>query len=454
MSRPGAHMATDKSQKIRQLADLPALRAELADRRIGFCTGCFDILHSGHAVFFEQCREHADVLVVGVGTDETLRTLKGVSRPILPQENRLYLVAALADVDYVVLNSALTAGKIDFRETLEQLRPDVFILNEDDDGLPEKTALCAALGTRLQTVPCDLPQHLERTSTSRIIERVDQALRCPLRLDFAGGWTDIPALMGDRVGYVTSATIRPHVEYRHGTFNYSGYPRGSGLTTSTAAKMLEMLAAPHYVAANKDLKVIAEDLFRYENQELNWAIGRQDMYALTFGGVRCYECHAHRASPLPSGVATETLERLEREIVILHTGQSRNAQRIVEEVHQRHATPAGRAALDQLAERGRNFATALESDDLETCGDIMHENWELQKTLAPASTSDTLDDIYACAYALGARGKLCGAGGGGAFVFRAVDRDAFLSRVKEQFPACFEIDFSLEHRDIKTLNGI
>jgi rfaE bifunctional protein nucleotidyltransferase chain/domain len=447
-------MTADKTMKIRNPADLPGLRAEHADRTIGFCTGCFDILHSGHAIFFEQCREHADILVVGVGSDDTLRSLKGASRPILPEANRLYLIAALADVDYVVLNGELTENNIDFKATLEALRPNVFVVNDDDAEIAAKQALCDAVGTRLQAVPCVVPEYLKPTSTTGIIERVDQALRCPLRLDFAGGWTDIPALMGDDFGYVTSAAIKPHVEYRHGAFNYSGYPRGSGLTTSTAAKMLEMLGSPHYVAANKDLRVIAEDLFQYENKELNWAIGRQDMYALTYGGVRCYECRAGTAVPLPSSVSPATIARLESEIVILHSSQSRNAQCVAEEVHQRHQAPEGRRTLNRMAELGRNFATSLTDDDIEACGEIMHENWELQKILAPASTSDSLDAIYAYAHQLGARGKLCGAGGGGAYAFRAKDVDAFIFDMKKKFPVCFEIDFSFEPRDIKTLNGI
>src|SRR4030042_3407719 len=117
-------------KKFLQAEQLTGIRKKNKSRRIVFCTGCYDILQSGHAVFFNQCRQFGDILVVGVGRDEVISRLKGPGRPVNPENNRLYLVAAMQDVDYAVLNDEqLSEGKIDFQEIIQMLRPDIFILN-------------------------------------------------------------------------------------------------------------------------------------------------------------------------------------------------------------------------------------------------------------------------------------------------------------------------------------
>jgi len=444
----------NSSDKIILPSALARLRERHPGQRIAFCSGCFDIVHSGHPVFFDQCRAYADLLVVGVGDDATVRALKGESRPVNPAANRLFLVAAFGAVDYVLLNGDVGDDTIDFREAFQLLRPDVLIVDDEDTAIDAKTALCHEVGVELISVPRDLPPQLVPTSTSQIIETVNFALRCPLRIDFAGGWTDIPFLMEDEPGYVSNVAIRPLVELRDGNLNFSGYPRGSGLTTSTAARMLEMLSAPHYVAAGKELRAIAEDLFSYENRDLHWAIGRQDMYVLTFGGFNCLRYEQDRAVREPHSVKVEVLQTLKSHLVLMHTSQSRNAQTVVEQVHERYRSRAGRAALAEMVELGQAFRHALENSSFEECGDIMHRNWEQQKSLAPASTSPGIDEIYDYARSIGGMGKLCGAGGGGAFVFYAADADAFLAQMKARFSRCFEIDFDFEMRDIKVLNGL
>ncbi len=134
--------------KVIDSQGLKRLRENSADKKIAYCSGCYDILQSGHAVFFSQCKEFCDLLVVGVGRDDVISILKGPGRPINPENNRLYLVAAMEDVDFAVLNDEKIHGtKIDFKAILERLKPDYFILNDDDGGIEEKTKLCNAVGT-------------------------------------------------------------------------------------------------------------------------------------------------------------------------------------------------------------------------------------------------------------------------------------------------------------------
>ena len=196
--------------KIIQAEQLSRIREKNRSRKIVYCTGCYDILQSGHAVFFNQCKQFGDILVVGVGRDEVISKLKGPDRPVNPENNRLYLVAAMQDVDYAVLNDQDIFGeKIDFKRIIEQLRPDVFIVNDDDSGIEEKRRICSATGTQIGLVKRIVPPELEATSTTRIIDKINFKYRAPLRMDFAGGWTDVPYIMGDKKGYVSNATNSP-----------------------------------------------------------------------------------------------------------------------------------------------------------------------------------------------------------------------------------------------------
>ena len=316
--------------------DLKEIRKLHADKKIVFATGCYDILQSGHAVFFNQCKGFGDILVVGVGKDETLRQLKGPGRPVNPENNRLYLVAAMEDVDYAVLNdNSIGEGKIDFKDVMTALRPDVFILNDDDSSVEPKQKLCDDLSVKIEFVAREVPEELMPTSTTNIINKINYSLKAPLRIDFAGGWTDVPFIMDGKKGYVSNVAIRPLVEYKGGKFNFSGYPRGSGLSTSTAAKLLEMLNSKTYNAEPKSLANIGEDLFNLENQELQWFIGRQDQYAIVYGGFHCFEFGDSYAKPLKLDISKKTLDTFRSNLLLLHTSESRNAQVAVEEVYKK-----------------------------------------------------------------------------------------------------------------------
>ena len=77
------------------------LRAE--GKKIVTLNGSFDLLHAGHLDILEEAKQQGDVLIVGINTDESIKAKKGDARPVMPQENRAALLAALACVDYVVI---------------------------------------------------------------------------------------------------------------------------------------------------------------------------------------------------------------------------------------------------------------------------------------------------------------------------------------------------------------
>jgi len=442
--------------KVISKNQLAVIRQKFHSKKLVFATGCYDILQSGHAVFFNQCKSFGDILIVGVGKDETLRQLKGPGRPVNPENNRVYLVAAMEDVDYAVLNDdEIGVGKIDFKQVLTDLKPDIFILNDDDSSHKPKQKLCDQLGIKIEFVGREVPEELMPTSTTNIINKINYSLKAPLRIDFAGGWADVPYIMGGKTGYVSNVAIRPLVEYKAGKFNFSGYPRGSGLSTSTAAKLLEMLNSKTYNAEPKTLANIGEDLFNLENQELQWFIGRQDQYSIVYGGFNCFEFGDDYAKPLELNIPDKTLEKLRSKLLLLHTSESRNAQVAVEEVYKNYKTEKGQQAISELVTCGYDFAQALKKEEFDLCAKIIERNWEAQKLLAPSSSTSKLDQMYAHAKANGALGgKLCGAGGGGAFLFYSHDIEKLKKAMKNTFVDAFEIDFEFEYRSIKELNQL
>jgi D-glycero-alpha-D-manno-heptose-7-phosphate kinase len=216
-----------------------------------------------------------------------------------------------------------------------------------------------------------------------------------------------------------------------------------------------MISSKTYNAEPKSLEAIAEDLFNLENKELNWAIGRQDQYAIVYGGFNCFECSDDYAKPLDIEIQRETLEAFRNNLLLLHTGVSRNAQSAVEQVYQNYQTEDGRRALERLANCGYRFIRSLSEKDFMSCAAIMEENWEAQKLLASASTNSHLDSMYSHAKQHGAYGgKICGAGGGGAFIFYCENPQRLKQTMKKEFVDCFEIDFEFEYQDIKKLNAL
>lgn len=98
-------------------------------RKIVFTNGCFDILHIGHVSYLEEAGKKGDVLVIGLNADESVQNIKGPKRPIVPQSERAYILAALEVVDFVVIFKENTPQKL-----IEQLKPHVLAKGADWKG--------------------------------------------------------------------------------------------------------------------------------------------------------------------------------------------------------------------------------------------------------------------------------------------------------------------------------
>lgn len=150
-----------------RVATLAQARAAVAEQRVGgrrvvLTNGVFDVLHVGHLRSLQEARSLGDYLVVGVNTDAAVRLLKP-GRPIVPEEERAELVAALEPVDLVVLFAEPTANQL-----LESLRPDVYAKGGDytPANLPE-AATAQSVGARLAILPL-----VPGRSTSELLARL------------------------------------------------------------------------------------------------------------------------------------------------------------------------------------------------------------------------------------------------------------------------------------------
>ena len=156
------------SKKIKNIRAIKTIAARLKGKkkRIVFTNGCFDILHVGHIRYLRKARSLGDVLVVGLNTDRSVRTIKGEKRPIVPQADRAEVLAALEFVDYVVF-----FDEPDPFTLIEKVKPHILV--KGADWTKEKIVgrdLVEKAGGRVVRIPL-----VPGASSTGVIERIIQA---------------------------------------------------------------------------------------------------------------------------------------------------------------------------------------------------------------------------------------------------------------------------------------
>jgi cytidyltransferase-like protein len=189
-----------------------------------FVSGCYDILHAGHVQFFREARALGDHLTVCFASNEVLWHHKQ-RRSSLPDEHKRALIAAMAVVDEVVVGEGMDEG-IDFKEHFLRLRPDILAVTEDDKYAPLKRALCAEVGAKY-VVMAKTPPQFPPISTTQIVKFIRAPEVAPLRVDFGGGWLDVPRLA--RAGaFIVNCAISPTVSLRAWPYERNAGLGGSG----------------------------------------------------------------------------------------------------------------------------------------------------------------------------------------------------------------------------------
>lgn len=157
-----------------------------AGKKIVLTQGVFDMVHIGHARYLETAKKYGDVLIVGVDSDEKVRHRKGPDRPVVPQDERMEMLAHLAAVDYVYLKS-LDAPKF---ALLKMVKPDVLIATEETytaDKVEELKKYCGEIvilkpqattstSAKLRLLQIGAAQKISATMSAKLIHAIEEVL--------------------------------------------------------------------------------------------------------------------------------------------------------------------------------------------------------------------------------------------------------------------------------------
>jgi len=152
---------SSSEEHIKTLIEIEVLSTKLKDKgkKIVFTNGCFDILHAGHVRYLETAKSFGDILMVGVNSDKSVRTLKGETRPINSEQDRALLIASLEAVDYVIIFNEDTPY-----ELINAIKPHTLVKGGDYAG---QKVVGQDLVSELRLV-----NFIEGKSTTRTIEKI------------------------------------------------------------------------------------------------------------------------------------------------------------------------------------------------------------------------------------------------------------------------------------------
>ncbi len=193
-----------------------------------FVSGCYDIIHGGHIQFFRQAKSLGDHLTVCVASDEVIRLYKN-KPPSLPLQHKISILKSLSIVDDVLVSSNIDSV-FDFKDHFLRIKPDYLVVTEDDKNREEKKELCKSIGTQFVVTSKDL--NYNPISTTDILKKIKAPTEAPLRVDFAGGWLDVPKLSSSD-GYIVNCSINLFV-----SLNKWEVPKKAGLGGSAAWAIL------------------------------------------------------------------------------------------------------------------------------------------------------------------------------------------------------------------------
>lgn len=361
-----------------------------AKRPTVMVSGCFDGLHSGHVAFLQSAAAFGD-LHVSLGSDATVMGLKG-RPPRFPASERLYLVQALACVSRAFIASG--TGMLDFAAELEQLRPSLFVVNQDGDT-PAKQELCRRIGVEYRVLERrPAPGQTPRSSTALHREN-----RLPFRIDLAGGWLDQPFVSSLWPGPVLTVSIEPTHEFND----------RSGMATSTRHTAQDLWGGQLPAGAPEAL---AKMLFACENPPGTVDVaGSQDAIGMVFPGFNRSNYNGHYWPQVIDSVTDEaTLQFLEQHLALVPLEPRHSAY------HPLRNCRISREGARALADAAQDCWSAALAHDLRGFGSAVRRSFEAQIEMFPSMLVPEAADAIARVQGIAAGWKLSGAGGGGYLV--------------------------------------
>lgn len=355
-----------------------------------FVSGCYDMLHSGHVAFFKEAAKYGD-LYVGIGSDATIEELKH-RKTVYSEKERLYMVKAIRYVTDAYINPG--SGILDFVETLDRVKPDIFVVNSDG-GSETKRQLCKERGIRYVELQRTPDAGLEARSTTSL--RRDVKSHLPYRVDIAGTWIDQPYVSEFGHGWAITASIEPTVEFME---------RG-GMSTSTrnTAKKIWPYELPNY---NEEM--LARLLFCFENDPENKGhiSGAQDAIGICCSGLTRHYYDGHYwPVKIESCHDEDVLSWLESHVCLVPMFPRRPGCSVVEG---KDITPAKVKALTSAADRCWD---AIMARDLKAFADAFRDSFDAQVAMFPAMMQPGVQDHIDRWADKALAWKMLGAGGGG-----------------------------------------
>jgi len=198
--------------------------------------------------------------------------------------------------------------------------------------------------------------------------------------------------------------------------------RGSGLGSSSAFTVGLLHALHGYACRYASAEQLARESCEIEIDRCGEPIGKQDQFAAAFGGFNFIEFYPDDSvSVEPIICKRETLRQLEENTLVFYTGITRSASALLKTQQQVVASEkAKQKVLRSMVELAHQLKAELQKNNLDAFGEIIHENWELKRSLTAAVSSEAIDDWYTAGRKAGAiGGKLLGAGSGGFIMFYA-----------------------------------
>jgi len=356
-----------------------------------FVSGCYDMLHSGHVAFFEEAATLGE-LYVGIGSDKTIKDLKG-RKTINTEQERLYMIKALKMVKEAWVNRG--SGVLDFKEDMLHIKPDILFVNEDGHTT-EKERLCEDLGIEYKISKRIPHANLPVRSTTAL----RQECLIPFRIDLAGGWLDQPYVSKYYPGSVITISIEPDYDFND----------RSGMATSTRKKAVELWQAD---IPEGDKEKLAKLLFCYENQPgSKYVSGSQDSLGIVLSGLNYlwYDAEEYWPSKIDKIQNNEILSWLEDRIYLLALQPRESGFRVTDD------TDINTQKAKALSVAANELWNAVLNKDAQLFGKAMTASFKAQIAMFPNMLTSVVEEAIAeiPEYVLGY--KLSGAGGGGYLV--------------------------------------
>ena len=342
-----------------------------------FVSGCYDIIHAGHVQFFTEARALGDHLTVCFASDEVLMAHKN-RRSSIPQDHKRGLLKALKVVDDAVIGENPKIG-LDFQDEFRRIKPDILVVTEDDQHESIKRALCNELNATYVKLPKTPPLY-EQISSTEIVNWIKAPDTAPVRVDFAGGWLDVPRYSRNG-GFIVNCAVSPTV-----SLHSWSYEKRSGLGGSGAWALLNGRPGVE--------------------SELNLGVGWQDPAIISETGLCVWKSGERPRLKLKRDGAI-----LNGKMALYYTGVEHDTPGAVDKERD----------YNMIEQAGALAARAVEANNLNILGDsvVISYRMQMKEGMLPLPEIDT---AIACKY--------CGGGFGGyaMYLFETEkDRDSFVT---------------------------